>query len=214
MKTIDFWFDPVSPFVHLAFAQLPDTLRGHSHLVRYRPLLFAGLLAHWGQKGPAEIEPKRAWTYRQVAWLAQRHGITLQLPAQHPFNPLALLRLLLASAPEGELPNRRACELVLHHVWHGGLDANDADRVAALHALLSPTRDPGGADVKAQLRAATAEAASRGIFGVPTIECDGRQFWGFDALEMLAAHLRGDPWFASGAWEDAGRARGGVQRKT
>ena len=42
------------------------------------PVLFAGLLAHWGQKGPAEIEPKRAWTFRHIQWLAQQHGIALE----------------------------------------------------------------------------------------------------------------------------------------
>ena len=40
-------------------------------------VLFAALLHALGQKGPAEIEPKRAWTFRQVHWLANRHGIPL-----------------------------------------------------------------------------------------------------------------------------------------
>ena len=72
MKRITFWFDPISPFACLAFHRLPQALEGLSYEVAYRPLLFAGLLQHWGQKGPAEIEPKRAWTFRHVAWLAQR----------------------------------------------------------------------------------------------------------------------------------------------
>jgi hypothetical protein len=41
------------------------------------------------------------------------------------------------------------------------------------------------------------------VFGVPTIEVDGRLFWGVDALEMLAAFLRGDPWFDGPAWQRA-----------
>jgi len=73
----------------------------HRYYHAYRPVLFAGLLKNWGQKGPAEIEPKRAWTFRHVHWLAQHHGIAMQTPAQHPFNPLAHLRLLLACAPAG-----------------------------------------------------------------------------------------------------------------
>jgi 2-hydroxychromene-2-carboxylate isomerase len=213
MKTLDFWFDPVSPFAHLAFARLPAALRGLSYSVRYRPLLFAGLLKHWGQKGPAEIDSKRAWTYRHVAWLAHHHGIALQLPAQHPFNPLALLRLLLACAPAGGTPNRRACELVLQHVWNGGLDANDAERLAALRTALAPCRNPDGDAIKASLRAATTEATAQGIFGVPTITVDGRLFWGLDALDMLAASLRGDRWFDSGAWLAAGMPRDAAQRK-
>ncbi len=195
MKFLRFWFDPVSPYSYLAFERLPLVLEGISHAVDYQPLLFAGLLKHWGQKGPAEIEPKRAWTFRQVHWLARQHGIELATPAEHPFNPLALLRLLVAAAPAGAGPSRHACELVLHHVWRGGADAIDADRVAILTAALAPRRDPNGDEVKQALRAATEAAAGAGIFGVPTVEVDGLYFWGLDALGILAQYLRGDAGF-------------------
>src|ERR1700712_4780832 len=112
MKHLTFWFDPISPFANLAFERLPQVLEGLSIEVSYRPILFAGLLKQWGQKGPAEIEPKRAWTFREVHWLAEHHGIPMQTPAQHPFNPLAQLRLLHACAPEGGTPNRFVCESV------------------------------------------------------------------------------------------------------
>ena len=213
MKQLTFWFDPISPFAALAFERLPEVLVGHSHSVVYRPILFAGLLKEWGQKGPAEIEPKRAWTFRHVAWLAHQHGIALDVPAQHPFNPLALLRLLHACAPDGGTPNRIACERVLRHVWRGGFNANDAVRLRALTTALAPQRDPEHAEVKAALRAATADAVARGIFGVPTIELDGRLFWGHDALDMVGACLRGDPWFDGSAWADAQTPRAGVQRR-
>ncbi len=212
MKHIDFYFDPISPYAYLAFERLPHVLEGLSYEVSYRPILFAGLLKHWGQKGPAEIEPKRAWTFRQVNWLAQQHGIVLRTPAQHPFNPLAHLRLLLACAPEGGTPNRRACEAVLRHIWQGGLDANDALGLAALTNELSPRLAPDHDSVKQALRDSTASALERGIFGVPTACVDGRLFWGLDGLEMLAACLRGDPWFDSGAWNAEGVARPGVRR--
>jgi len=212
MKHLDFWFDPISPFAYLAFERLPQVLEGLSVEVRYRPVLFAGLLRHWGQKGPAEIEPKRAWTFRQVHWLAHRLGIELETPAQHPFNPLAHLRLLLACAPEGGTPNRRVCEAVLHHVWHGGADANDADRIKALARELAPRVDPADPAVKQALKDATAEALALGIFGVPTVEVDGRLFWGLDGLEMLSEYLRGDPWFGSGAWDAEGAARPSIRR--
>jgi 2-hydroxychromene-2-carboxylate isomerase len=148
-----------------------------------------------------------------VAWRAHELGLPLQVPAQHPFNPLALLRLLLACTPTGGLPNRRAVEMVLRHVWRGdGADANDPARLAALTAELAPQRDPAGAEVKTELRARTEAALAAGLFGVPTVVVDGRHFWGLDALPMLAAYLRGDPWFAGPAWDEAGRPRMGVRR--
>jgi 2-hydroxychromene-2-carboxylate isomerase len=213
MKHLRLHFDPISPFAYLAFERLPRVLQGLSVSVDYQPVLFAGMLAHWGQKGPAEIEPKRAWTFRHVGWQAQREGIDLQTPAQHPFNPLALLRLAIACAPEGMTPGRHVCEQIFRHVWVGGADANDAQRLAALAQRLAPRLDPNGDEVKQALKAATAQALAKGVFGVPTIEVDGRLFWGVDSLEMLAAYLRGDAWFDGPAWDAAAVERPGVQRK-
>lgn len=207
MKPITFWFDPVSPFAYLAFERLPQVLAGCSYAVEYRPLLFAGLLAHWGQKGPAEIEPKRAWTFRHVHWLAHQHGIPLATPAVHPFNPLPLLRLALACGT-----NRRIVEALMRHVWIGGADAADQARLAALTQALAPARDPASDAVKNELRAATETAIARGIFGVPTFELDGRLFWGIDALPMLRAALLGDAWFDGPAWDAAAVPRPGVKR--
>jgi 2-hydroxychromene-2-carboxylate isomerase len=207
MKIICFWFDPVSPFAYLAFERLPQVLEGCSYVVSYRPVLFAGLLSHWGQKGPAEIEPKRAWTFRHIHWLAQQHGIALETPATHPFNPLPLLRLALACGP-----NRRVVEAVMRHVWVGGGEAGDAARIATLAQDLGPARNPASAEVKDALRAATDEALARGIFGVPTFEVDGRLFWGLDALPMLRAALLGEPWFDGPAWDAAALPRPGLRR--
>ncbi len=212
MKHLTFWFDPISPFAYLAFEQLPQALEGLSVEVSYRPILFAGLLKHWGQKGPAEIEPKRAWTFRHVHWLAHHHGVALDTPAQHPFNPLALLRLLLACAPAGGTPNRRACEAVLHHIWRGGGDANDAARLTGLTRELAPPFDAKDERVKQALKDATADALARGIFGVPTVEVEGRLFWGLDALPMLVGQLRGEPWFDGPAWDREGAPRAGLRR--
>jgi 2-hydroxychromene-2-carboxylate isomerase len=214
MKHVDVWFDFISPFAYLAFERLPEAFEGLSYSVSYRPILFGALLKHWDHKGPAEIEPKRAWTFRHVHWLAQRHGVALQTPSQHPFNPLALLRLAYACAVPGGPPNRHVCATIFQHVWQGGgADANDPARVAALVARLAPGRDPQGEEAKVALKDATAHAIGLGVFGVPTFALDGRLFWGFDSLEMVAGAMRGDAWFEhGGAWDREGSPRPGVVR--
>lgn len=205
MKHITFYLDFISPYAYLAFESLPEALIGQSYSVSYKPVLFAALLKHHGQLGPAEIPGKREWTYRHVLWLARQHGLELQLPAQHPFNPIGLLRLALACSDSG-LPNRYVCETIFRHVWQGGADAADADRMQTLTGQLAPKRDANEELVKIQLRAHTDDAISQGVFGVPTFEVDGKLFWGLDALPMLKAYLGGDTWFNS-AWAATDQVR-------
>ena len=212
MKSVDFVFDPISPFAFLAFERLPEAFAGLSYSVSYRPVVFGALLKAFEHKGPAEIEPKRAWTFRHVHWLAHVHGVAIDTPARHPFNPIALSRLAWACAPEGATPSRHACAAVLDHVWHGGADAEDPERLRALAESLAPRLDPASDAVKQRLRAETDSALARGVFGVPTIGIDDKLFWGFDALDMAAACLRGDAWFDAPHWQREGAPRPGLRR--
>jgi hypothetical protein len=66
--------------------------------------------------------------------------------------------------------------------------------------------------VKAELRANGEAAIAKGIFGVPTIECEGRLFWGYDALPMLRDALLGGAWFDGPAWQAEGAPRPGLRR--
>jgi 2-hydroxychromene-2-carboxylate isomerase len=212
MKTIHFYLDFISPYAWLAFDALPQALEGISHRVVYKPVVFGAMLKHHGQLGPAEIPSKRDWTYRQVLWQARAQGTPLQLPASHPFNSLALLRLATACDADGT-PNRFACEKIFRHVWCTGQDAADTQRLAALSADLQPVGDVTSDTVKQQLKAHTDEAIALKVFGVPSFVVDGQVFWGNDALPMLRAYLLGDPWFQSPEWTGVAQLPVGVRRQ-
>ena len=211
MKHLTGYIDFISPYAYLAFETLPDALARLDYTITWRPVLFAGILKHHGQLGPAEIAGKRDWTYRQVLWHARTHGIPLDMPRAHPFNPLGLLRLALACSPDGA-PSRPVCEAIFRHVWRGGAAGDDPERLAHLTRALAPARDPGDESVKAALRANTAEAIEAGVFGVPSFVVDRQVFWGFDALPMLKACLQSDPFFAQ-QWHHTDRVAPGIERK-
>jgi 2-hydroxychromene-2-carboxylate isomerase len=210
MKHLTFYLDFISPYAYLAFEKLPQALMGLSVSVTYKPILFAALLKHHGQLGPAEMPGKRDWTYRQVLWHAHTQGVDLQMPTSHPFNPLSLLRLAVACSPQGT-PNRYVCETVFKHVWQGGAPADDPERLQQLTQLLAPQRSVTSDEVKAQLKANTDEALALGVFGVPTIAVDDKLFWGFDALPMLNDYLNKDPWFDA-QWDAPASVAQGVKR--
>ena len=177
--SVDWYFDFVSPYSYIALHRLREL----SHPVNYRPVLFAGLLNHWGQKGPAEIPAKRQWTYRWCTWWAKSLGIPFRFPAEHPFNPLHHLRLALACGSRPEAVKR-----IFESIWMSGENASDPQRFAALCRELG-VAEARLAEVKDHLRTNTEEAAARGVFGVPTFVVDREVFWGADAIDFLNDYL-------------------------
>jgi 2-hydroxychromene-2-carboxylate isomerase len=178
--SVDWYFDFVSPFSYLALHRLHELPAP----VAYKPVLFAGLLQHWGQKGPAEIPAKRKWTYRWCTWWARELGIPFRFPAEHPFNPLHHLRLALACGCRPEAVKR-----IFDSLWMHGENASDQARFAALCGELG-VRAEALAEQKDALRRSTEDAAARGVFGVPSFVIDGEVFWGADSLEFARAFLR------------------------
>jgi 2-hydroxychromene-2-carboxylate isomerase len=195
--TIDFYFDVISPYVYIADARLPALRARRPNLdIVYHPVLFAGLLNHWGQLGPAEIGPKREFTFKDVARRCAEHGLPLVGPASHPFNPLTALRAILATDP----PLRpRALTAILRAGWADGRELGDPNVIAAALtaaglpgvALVARATDP---DIKAGLIRETEQALARGVFGVPTFLVKGQLLWGQDRLVDIDPILDGrDP---------------------
>ena len=220
MRQLTFYFDPISPYAYLAFHALPQALQGHSIAVQYKPILFAALLQANGQKGPAEIPGKREWTYRQVLWFAQQLGIPMALPKAHPFNPLALLRALLAGADASGCVNRYLTGLAFDHVWREGADEADPARIKDFSAQIAAHCEASGRalveadDVKTQLRRNTEDALALGVFGVPTAHIEGHNFWGADGLAMLTDYLSHPEWFLSDGYQRVGELPIGVSRQS
>jgi len=193
MKTIDWYFDFISPYAYLQFERhnrLPDDIA-----IRYQPVLFAGLLNHWEHKGPAEIPGKRQFTYRYTQWLADHIGVPMRMPPVHPFTPLPPLRLAIAMHSE-----RAAIEEIFRFIWRDGNNPGDPEHWATIGERLGINDvDKRIADpqVKTTLRANTETALAHGVFGVPTFVIDEQLFWGFDATDMVIDYLANPELFAT-----------------
>lgn len=183
MRRVTWYFDFVSPFSYLCLARLGELPQDVE--LDFRPVLFAGLLQHFGQKGPAEIDAKRRWTYRWCQWSAQRLGLPFRFPATHPFNPLQHLRLAIAAGSDSAVVRQ-----IFEALWTTGAEPSDATQFNELCAALKidPSR-LGESDVKSALRENTERAAAAGVFGVPSFEVDGEIFWGVDSVDLLKAFL-------------------------
>jgi 2-hydroxychromene-2-carboxylate isomerase len=183
---VTWYFDFISPYAYLGLHTLgrlpPDTE------LLLEPILLAGLLKHWGQKGPAEVPPKRTWTYRSCIWLAKQQAVPFQMPAAHPFNPLPYLRLAIAAGSSAVVVSG-----IFRALWTTGVDPADPDVVATLAESLGvATEKLGDASVKDALRDNTERAISAGVFGVPSFAVATHVFWGSDSVDFAAACLE-DP---------------------
>ncbi len=186
MKHGEWFFDFVSPFAYLQLEQLQRAPPRGLEL-KLQPVLFAGLLQHWGQLGPAEIHSKRRFTYRHVQWLADRLDIPLRFPTAHPFNPLPLLRLAVAAGG-----NPQIVSALFRFVWSEGRrpdDEHDWRALSERQGIAELAGRIGEPAVKQTLRATTDRAIALGVFGVPTLVVDGELFWGLDSTEFLLDYL-------------------------
>lgn len=197
MTRVSWYFDFLSPFSYFALDGLKRLPPGTE--VRRVPVLLAGLLKHWGQKGPAEVAPKRLWTYRSCVWIAKQHGLPFRLPAAHPFNPLPYLRLAIAAGN-----SEAAIRAIFEALWTTGADPSDPAIALRLGERFDVTPERLLEDsVKTALRDNTDAAIRAGVFGVPSLVVDGQVFWGSDALDFALAYLA-DPRIFD--WPDMKRA--------
>lgn len=207
MEQAHWYFDIISPFAYLhwhSLGPLRERLR-----IEPVPVLFAGLLKHWDNKGPAELPTKRLHTYQYCVWKAGQAGLPFRMPPRHPFNPLAPQRLLVAlGAPDASIA------AAFDFVWAEGRDPERAfDAFAAHLGVADAAAKIAMPEVKQQLIANTEQAIAAGVFGVPTLAVRGHTFWGNETLGWVAHFLDNPALFEQPDYLAAARTEVGVTRK-
>lgn len=206
MEQAYWFFDLISPFSYLhygAMRRLRDRLD-----IQPVPVLFAGLLKHWGTKGPAEVPSKRLHTYQYCVWAASHQALPFRMPARHPFNPLPAQRLLIALGATDPVVGS-----AFHFVYGEGHDPERefpalAERLGApdATALISAP------EVKQQLIVNTQRAIGLGVFGVPTLVFRDRLFWGSDTVDWALQFLDQPDLFQRPEYVAAAHSEFGVAR--
>jgi 2-hydroxychromene-2-carboxylate isomerase len=197
MPVVEFWFELASTYSYPAAMRVEDAARAAGVELAWRPFLLGPIFRAQGwNDSPFNVYPaKGRYMWRDLERVCARHGLPLRRPSVFPRQSLHAARVALVGAarPWGPRFVRAAYRASF---------ADDRD-IAAPDVLAALLRDAGVApepvlaeaaaeETKARLRAATDEAARRGIFGAPSFLVGEELFWGDDRLEDALA-------FASGA---------------
>lgn len=194
-RALHFYFDYLSPYAYLALRPVRALCERRGLALEPHPVLLAALLSSWGQLGPAEIPPKRVFTFKDIARRAHDAGVAMAGPKAHPFRPLTALRVSLR-----EVAGHRQLDVIqaiYDAGWGRGIDlGSDEELRDALNgagfdgeAMIARTREP---EVKRALERETNDAIEHGVFGVPSMRIGDELFWGQDRLADIDRYLDGN----------------------
>lgn len=191
MKKIDFYFDFLSPYSYLAWTWV----REGKYDFNFYPISMASIIASYETKGPAQIEPKRNYLFREILRRTAIEKIPFTTPKELPFNSLYALRLSLRSVSQHQ--QKEIIDTIYRAGWEHGLDIGSDDvlkevlKTANLYSndLIERMEDRAA---RAELKANNAKALSFGVFGVPTFLVDNELFWGHDSIKHLELYLKNE----------------------
>lgn len=191
---VEFYFDFGSPAAYLAFTQLPKLCAETGASLAYKPMLLGGVFQATGNHSPATIPAKGAYIFKDFERFAQRYGVPFNNNPFFPINTLMLMRAAVGLQMRNDARFDDYCQAMFQAIWVDAQNMNDPATVGAVlqaagfdaMAMLALTNEPA---VKEQLKAATQEAVSRGIFGAPTMFVGEQMFWGQDRLDFVREAL-------------------------
>ena len=193
-KQVEFFFDFGSPYTYLAYHELPRIAQARGAQIVWRPILLGGVFQATGNHSPAEIAAKALYSNVDLQRWAKAYGVTFTMNPHFPINTLALMRGAVAMQQRGEAPFQRYLAAMFGAMFEKPRNLNNPAEIGAVLAqagfdpmeCMQAIQEPA---VKDALKAATAEAVARGVFGVPTFFVGGEMFWGQDRLRFVDAAL-------------------------
>ena len=182
-KSIDFYFDFISPYSYLAHKKIINlNLR---NIFYYKSILLGGLHNLAEVTPPAFNERKMKNMKDDCILIAKKNKISFEWNQKFPINSLYLMRGYLII---DDNKKSKFIDLCFDAYWKDNLDISTEKNVQKILTDCSIDHSFFEKSIKEQkikdkLKELTSEAFKLNIFGAPTFLVNNKLFWGQDRLE-------------------------------
>ena len=185
-KSIDFYFDFISPYSYLAYKNIGILKENKNVIFNYKPILVGGLHNLQGITAPAFIKPKLKHMISDCNLIAKKNNFAFMWNSKFPLNSLSIMRGYL-------FINKDIKDLYLNIMfeayWKDNLNISNEKILATLLKKCKIDLDVflegiKNSKIKDELKNLTQKAHDKEIFGVPTYIVNDKIFWGQDRLEF------------------------------
>ena len=186
-KSIDFYFDFISPYSYLAHKQIKIIKDKLNINFIYKPVLVGGLHKLQGITAPAFIKPKLKHMISDCGLIAKKNNSDFFWNSKFPLNSLNIMRGYLFI---NEDIKSLYLDIMFEAYWKHNLDISNEEILKDLLKECNVKIDTFIEGVKSQnikdkLKNLTQEAHNKEIFGTPTFVVNNKIFWGQDRLEFV-----------------------------
>ena len=184
-KSIDFYFDFISPYSYIAFKRLKFLNNNNKLNIIYKPILLGGLHKLGEITAPAFNKRKMKNMKNDCELVANKNNIEFIWNSKFPVNTLYLMRGYLVI---NENLKDKFFEICFDAYWKNNIDISNEESLAQILSAAGINKkkffeDIQNIRIKDKLKKLTNDAFEKDIFGAPTFVVNNKIFWGQDRLD-------------------------------
>ena len=185
-KSIDFYFDFISPYSYLAHKKIQIKKKEKDIIFNYKPILVGGLHNLQGITAPAFIKPKLKHMISDCNLIAKKDNYAFTWNSKFPINSINIMRGYLYLNDEAK---DLYLDVIFDAYWKDDRDTSNEKILETIlkkceintNEFFDGIKNP---KIKDKLKDITQEAHDKEIFGVPSYAVNNKIFWGQDRLEF------------------------------
>tara|TARA_B100000073_G_scaffold186688_1_gene154579 strand:- start:202 stop:786 length:585 start_codon:yes stop_codon:yes gene_type:complete len=184
-KSVDFYFDFISPYSFLAYKKLKNLSDYKNINIIYKPILLGGLHKLGDITAPAFNQRKMKNMKNDCELVAKKNNIEFKWNDKFPVNSLQIMRGYLSINNELK---EKFFDLCFDSYWKKNIDLSNSVNIENILNKCSIDKknffkDIENQKIKDELKKLTNDAFEKDIFGAPTFVVNNKIFWGQDRLD-------------------------------